>query len=132
MITRKIEKDVTLPNGVTLVDGCSVIVNIWSVHRNPRYWGDDAEEFRPERFLDTPLKHPAAFVPFSYGPRSCLGYLYAMMSMKTAMATLVRRYRIKPGDGKTGKERIRVKFGIMLKPVNEFMVKLEPRTKGEK
>ncbi|KAH9645406.1 hypothetical protein HF086_000024 [Spodoptera exigua] len=131
LITRKIEKDVVLPNGVTLVDGCSVIVSIWAVHRNPRYWGDDAEEFRPERFLDTTLKHPAAFMPFSYGPRNCLGYLYAMMSMKTAMATLVRRYRIRPGDDQTGKERIRVKFGIMLKPVNGFIVKLEPRTKGE-
>ncbi|KOB65052.1 Uncharacterized protein OBRU01_23298, partial [Operophtera brumata] len=37
------------------------------------YWGKDAEEFRPERFLESNLKHPAAFIPFSYGPRSCLG-----------------------------------------------------------
>lgn len=59
--------------GLTVVKGCNVLVNIWAVHRNPEYWGEDAEQFRPERFLNHNPKHPAAFMPFSYGSRGCIG-----------------------------------------------------------
>lgn len=63
-------------NGLELPKDTSIFINIWGVHHNPEYWGADAEDFRPERFLDNELKHPAAFMPFSYGPRSCLGMVY--------------------------------------------------------
>ncbi|KAG6458744.1 hypothetical protein O3G_MSEX011031 [Manduca sexta] len=73
IMDRYIEKDLKLPSGQTLLKGCGVMVNVWAVHRNTKYWGDDAEGFRPERFFDSPPKHPAAFQAFSYGPRSCIG-----------------------------------------------------------
>uniref|UniRef100_A0A2A4JGQ9 Cytochrome P450 n=1 Tax=Heliothis virescens TaxID=7102 RepID=A0A2A4JGQ9_HELVI len=139
-IVRKVEKDVTLPSGITLVEGCGLFISIWSIHRNPRYWGADAEQFRPERFLDAPPTHPAAFMPFSHGPRSCLGYQYAMMSMKTALATMLRRHRVLPNetndnvsqdklhstDG-TKRDELRVKFDVMMRDVNNFVVQLELR-----
>lgn len=126
-IARRIDKDVTLPSGITLVEGCGLFVSIWSMHRNPRYWGDDVEEFRPERFIDTPLKHPVAYIPFSHGPRNCLGYQYAMMSMKTALATLLRQYRVSCGCEDYKRNELRVKFDIMMKDVNGFVVKLDLR-----
>lgn len=49
------------------------MINVYCTHRNTEYWGKDAEEFRPERFIDTPLKHPSAFMAFSTGPRNCVG-----------------------------------------------------------
>lgn len=65
-------------SGVTLLEGCVLLINIWAVHRNPRYWGDDAEVFRPERFLDGAAAnhHPAQYMPFSYGSRNCVGKVY--------------------------------------------------------
>ncbi|CAB3258770.1 unnamed protein product [Arctia plantaginis] len=75
VIVREIDENIKLPSGVTLKKGCGLTVHIWGTHRNPAYWGDDAEQFRPERFIETPPKHPAAFQAFSSGPRSCLGYL---------------------------------------------------------
>uniref|UniRef100_A0A2A4JHV7 Cytochrome P450 n=1 Tax=Heliothis virescens TaxID=7102 RepID=A0A2A4JHV7_HELVI len=139
-IVRNVEKDVTLPSGITLVEGCGLLISIWSIHRNPRYWGADAEQFRPERFLDAPPTHPAAFIPFSHGPRNCLGYQFAMMSMKTALATMLRRYRVLPNetndnvsqdklhstDG-TKRDELRVKFDVMMRDVNNFVVQLELR-----
>ncbi|XP_049866217.1 cytochrome P450 4C1-like [Pectinophora gossypiella] len=124
MIVRHCEHDMMLPSGVELVKGCVLLVSIWALHRNPAYWGADAEQFRPERFL-TPLMHPAQFMPFSYGPRNCLGYQYAMMSMKTAMATLLRRYRVLPDSDHH--KPLRVKFNIMMKDVDNFTVRLENR-----
>ncbi|KOB64900.1 Cytochrome P450 [Operophtera brumata] len=118
IIVRKADKDVKLHT--------SFVINIWAVHRNPVYWGKDAEEFKPERFLESELKHPAAFIPFSYGPRSCLGYQFAMMSMKTAVVSLVRRYRLSTSDSKQAP--LRVKFDIMMKHVDNFELQLERRS----
>ncbi|KAJ8732434.1 hypothetical protein PYW07_015033 [Mythimna separata] len=145
-IVRQVKKDVTVR--LTLVEGCGLFISIWSIHRNPRYWGDDAELFRPERFLDTPLSHPAAFMPFSHGPRSCLGYQYAMMSMKAALSALLRRYRVLPveennkmseaetgsreaknksSEAKNRSSELRVKFDVMMKDVNDFEIQLDLR-----
>ncbi|KAJ8732337.1 hypothetical protein PYW08_015067 [Mythimna loreyi] len=139
-ISRKVEKDVELPTGITLTKGCDLLISIWSIHRNPKYWGEDAELFRPERFIDTPLTHPAAFLPFSYGPRGCIGYRYALMSMKTLLSTLLRRYRVLPtesmnaaqndsteADNNPRKPKLRVTFDIMMKHADNFEIKLEPR-----
>ncbi|XP_050557104.1 cytochrome P450 4V2 [Spodoptera frugiperda] len=136
VVVRKIEKDLELPSGITLVQGCGVLVHIWGTQRNPRYWGDDAEQFRPERFLDAPLQHPAAFMAFSHGPRNCLGYQYAMMSMKTAVATLIRKYRVSiPGAHMNGSRKeqkpIRITFDVMMKDADRFTVQLESRGKKE-
>uniref|UniRef100_A0A0K8TUL8 Cytochrome p450 n=1 Tax=Epiphyas postvittana TaxID=65032 RepID=A0A0K8TUL8_EPIPO len=127
---REVRSDVVLPSGVTLVEGVAILNNIWGIHRNPKYWGDDVDVFRPERFLEGPLKHPAQFIPFSYSSRNCLGYNYAMMSMKTVLANLVRTYKILPPsdlDPCHMKEPIRVKFDIMMKPVEDYVLRLEPR-----
>ncbi|XP_026729599.1 cytochrome P450 4C1-like [Trichoplusia ni] len=115
-----------IASSVTLVEGCGIFISIWGIHRNTRYWGNDAEQFRPKRFLE-PLPHPAAFMPFSYGPRACLGYQYAMMSMKTALATIVRRYRIIPSDEKYTSKEVRVSFDVMMKDVDNFRIQLAMR-----
>uniref|UniRef100_A0A0K8TUI4 Cytochrome p450 n=1 Tax=Epiphyas postvittana TaxID=65032 RepID=A0A0K8TUI4_EPIPO len=132
IIVRSVVNDTELASGLTLVKGVGAIINIWAMHRNPRYWGPDADAFRPERFLE-PLKHPAQFVPFSYGLRNCLGYQYAMMSIKTVIATLLRQYRVLPPEGADQsklKEPLRVKFDIMMKDVENFQIQLQNRSKS--
>ncbi|GLJ21865.1 hypothetical protein SUGI_0408890 [Cryptomeria japonica] len=65
--------------------------------RDPRYWGSDANEFRPERFRDGLSKatnnHPYAFMPFSSGPRVCIGQNFAMLEAKVVMAMMVKKFR---------------------------------------
>ncbi|XP_075970993.1 uncharacterized protein LOC142973239 [Anticarsia gemmatalis] len=128
IIVRKVDKEVTLPSGVTLAKETGLVIHIWAIHRNPQYWGEDAEQFRPERFIDTPLSHPAAFIPFSHGPRACIGYKYAMMSMKTALASLLRQYKIQPASTYSDKHKpLRLKFDVMLRDADEFTVQLETK-----
>ncbi|XP_073951347.1 cytochrome P450 4d2-like [Choristoneura fumiferana] len=130
IIVRLATSDTELQSGVIIPEGTSILLNIWAIHRDPRYWGPDADIFKPERFFE-PLTHPAQFMPFSYGLRNCLGYLYAMMSMKTVLATFLRQYRVLPpagADPKTLKEPIRVKYEIMMKAVDKFQLQIEPRT----
>ncbi|XP_075970128.1 cytochrome P450 4d2-like [Anticarsia gemmatalis] len=80
IISRKVETEVTLPSGLTLTRDCGIFVNIWALHRNQKYWGEDAHEFKPERFINTALTHPAAYMAFSYGPRGCIGKYFLWIS----------------------------------------------------
>ncbi|XP_063632525.1 cytochrome P450 4C1-like [Cydia splendana] len=130
IVAREVRSDLVLPSGATLVDGSSVMINIWGAHRNPAYWGHDAEEFRPERFLNGALRHPAQFVPFSYSVRNCIGQTYAMLSAKTVLANLLRRYRLLPPAGARADDLQRplpVKFDIMMKAADGFTVRIEER-----
>ncbi|CAB3227972.1 unnamed protein product [Arctia plantaginis] len=136
VIVRAINEDTKLPSGVTLKKGCGFLALIWGLHRNPLYWGEDAEQFRPERFLEGHSRHPAAFVAFSHGPRNCLGYQYSMISLKIALATFLRTYRVLPrhdnsGSGEVDQEPMKLSYDIMMKDVDGFKVRLVERKNDE-
>jgi cytochrome P450 len=59
-------------------------------------WGDDAEEFKPERFEKENFQkiHPYAYLPFSKGPRNCIGYKYAENNLKVILSHFIRRFVI--------------------------------------
>ncbi|KAF9422810.1 hypothetical protein HW555_001594 [Spodoptera exigua] len=127
ILLRKVDNDVVLPSGDTLPKGTGIFVSIFAANRNPRYWGDDADQFRPERFIDTQLKHPAAFLSFSYGPRNCLGYRYAMLSMKSVLSNIVRRFRILPVSQLELGKPLDINYDIMLRSADDYKVVLESR-----
>ncbi|CAK1604014.1 unnamed protein product [Parnassius mnemosyne] len=128
-IIRKVGlEDVTLRR--VLPAGSGIIVSIWGVHRDPKYWGPDAECFDPDRFLPERfnLQHACSYMPFSNGPRNCVGYKYAFMSIKTAVSAIVRRYKI-VGDEEPGPiPFIKTKLDIMMKAVDDYKIGLEKRT----
>ncbi|CAG4961539.1 unnamed protein product [Parnassius apollo] len=70
---RRLDKNVKLKN-YTLTAGRTCFIFIYGIHRHPM-WGDDAEEFKPERWLDktTLPSCPTAFAAFSIGRRVCIG-----------------------------------------------------------
>ncbi|CAH2107729.1 unnamed protein product [Euphydryas editha] len=127
-ITRHCHKDLELPSGLVLPAGCDVIINILGVQRNPDYWGEDANEFKPERFISGHVP-PNGFIAFSQGARNCVGQQYAMLSMTTVLVTVLRRYRLKPATNvrRTKDNKLRLAFEVMTKEVNHFAVQVERR-----
>ncbi|KAI8436297.1 hypothetical protein MSG28_004340, partial [Choristoneura fumiferana] len=78
---RKKERVVDKENGIIrspeenykLPAGCHCTIGIWAILRLP-IWGPDAEQFRPERWLepDSLPKSPGAYCSFSLGKRNCI------------------------------------------------------------
>jgi len=95
-IARTATEKITLPSGLIAYPGAMILVNVWNIHRNSHVWGSDAEEFKPERWLDdTALlgKRGVAFLPFSAGKRNCLGLTLAKIQLLIIIAQLVRSYK---------------------------------------
>eukprot|EP00882_Tetradesmus_deserticola_P021015 GHRQ01022718.1.p1 GENE.GHRQ01022718.1~~GHRQ01022718.1.p1 ORF type:complete len:107 (-),score=33.26 GHRQ01022718.1:523-843(-) len=57
-------------------------------------WGQDAVQFRPERWLEeggaAQRVAPYSYMPFSRGPRNCIGAQFALLEAKTILAMLLR------------------------------------------
>lgn len=77
-----------------------IISNIWAVHHSPELWGDP-ENFRPERFLneDGTVKNIPYLIPFSLGPRTCLGESMARMELFLYLTMILQRFTIKVKEG---------------------------------
>lgn len=93
-----------------------VIPNLWNLSRDPKLWGDP-ENFRPERFLDKDGKiaKPDYFVPFSLGPRVCLGESLAKMELFLFFTNLLHRFRFeRPPDA--GYPNLQANFALTLTP----------------
>uniref|UniRef100_A0A182N482 Cytochrome P450 n=1 Tax=Anopheles dirus TaxID=7168 RepID=A0A182N482_9DIPT len=100
-----------------------VIIDIFDIHRNPAYWGPDADTFRPERF-DGLRYDPFTLLPFSAGPRNCVGLRYAWISMKIMLLKVLTRFRI---ETDLRMEDLNMKIALTMKITNGHMVRLRRR-----
>ncbi|ETN70584.1 unspecific monooxygenase [Necator americanus] len=80
--------------------GVCIVIDPWAVHHNPRIWGDDVEEFRPERFQTLTNEQLRAFMPFGLGPRQCVGMRFALMEMKLTLCLFLSKYKLCKKDRK--------------------------------
>ncbi|KAL1454256.1 hypothetical protein WDU94_010529 [Cyamophila willieti] len=116
-------------DGHTIPKGAAIWVPIFSSpHRDPNYW-PNPDRFDPDRFLpsETEARNPNAYIPFSIGARNCIGQKYAMLQMKTMISTILRRYRILPGEQCKRIEDIRWEFHLTMKLLDGNDIRLEPR-----
>ncbi|XP_024377702.1 carotene epsilon-monooxygenase, chloroplastic [Physcomitrium patens] len=86
-----------LPGGYKIEAGQDVMISVYNIHHSPQVW-DNAEEFVPERFdVDGPVPNETntdfKYIPFSGGPRKCVGDQFAMLEATVALAVLLQRFK---------------------------------------
>jgi cytochrome P450 len=75
-----------------------VIVSVYVMHRHPSLW-NAPNEFRPSRFLDgSEDRLHDKLLPFSRGPRDCIGKYFALLEAKLAVSALVSLYDLECAD----------------------------------
>ncbi|REK78017.1 cytochrome P450 [Rhodococcus erythropolis] len=91
---REAREDTLLGGKYAYRKGDWALIVLQRVHRDKAAWGEDAEEFRPDRFLPEHVKaRPgAAYKPFGSGPRACIGRQFAHHEMLIALAVILHRY----------------------------------------
>lgn len=110
--------------GFRIPAGALIFVGAWHIQRDPALWGEDADQFRPERWLDAaPMPHRAAFLPFSMGGRVCIGQHLAETELDLALIALLRRFRFV----RASPEAIKPLAVFTLRPVPDIAMALETR-----
>ncbi|TFK80502.1 cytochrome P450 [Polyporus arcularius HHB13444] len=120
LITRRAAKDMAVPltwpvrgkSGVMMTEipvtkGTFVVVDIQHSNINKELWGEDALEWRPERWLtELPSQLHDARIPgvysnlltFSGGTRSCIGFKFSQLEMKIVLSVLLTAFKFELTD----------------------------------
>ncbi|XP_045634548.1 cytochrome P450 4F2-like isoform X1 [Ursus americanus] len=126
VIARRCTQDVGLPDGRVIPKGNICVISIFGIHHNPSIW-PDPEVYNPFRFNpENPQKRsPLAFIPFSVGPRNCIGQTFAMTEMKVVLALTLLRFRVLPDE-----EEPRRKPELILRAEGGLWLRVEPLSAG--
>ena len=104
-------------HGHRIPAGSLIVISPWIIQRHQSLW-DEPDEFRPERFLgeNALARYRYSYLPFSAGPRTCLGMSFAMTEMAIVAGMIAKRYRLRLKNNHPveplGRLTLRPRFGM--------------------
>ena len=103
----------------------TVMINCDRMHKNPKYWGDDADQFKPERHLKNQMDKidKYAYIPFGGGIRVCPGRHIAKITLVSSLVNLLRNYDVEYYE----KENQLKTYFALVNLVTDFKVILRPK-----
>ncbi|KAF9590791.1 hypothetical protein IFM89_038383 [Coptis chinensis] len=124
--------DDTLPDGFSVKKGDLVSYQPYAMGRMKYIWGEDAEEYRPERWIDEDgrcrMESPFKFPAFQAGPRICAGKEFAFSQMKVFTSVLLHFFAFELWDKK---KPVNYKTMITLHIDGPLNLRTSPRVRGK-
>jgi cytochrome P450 len=110
--------------GFPIAPRTDIFISPYMLHRHPEFWSE-AEQFQPQRFAgaDAAERHKFSYIPFSVGPRHCIGENVAMFEMLVHLRTMARRFRLT----RVGNDPIELEAQINLRPRSNLMMMVQTR-----
>ncbi|XP_022239479.1 cytochrome P450 4c3-like [Limulus polyphemus] len=123
-IGRMLKEDIVV-NGHTIPQGTTCFIFTFMLHRNPEVF-PNPEVFDPDRFLPENVagRHPYAYIPFSAGPRNCIGQKFAMMEQKVLIANILRNFNLTSLDPR---DKIHLIAEMVVRPKQGLRMQITPR-----
>jgi cytochrome P450 len=128
ILNRRVEAD-DVVCGCRVHRGGSIVISPLVLHRNPAYW-EQPDAFVPERWADeaAAAKRPKfAYLPFSGGPRQCIGNHFAVMEATLILATLAQRFEARCVEGYVPQPE----YLVLCRPSEGAPMRLENRSAVE-
>ncbi|XP_004853106.1 cytochrome P450 4V2 isoform X2 [Heterocephalus glaber] len=127
LFARRLNEDCEV--GYKVVKGTEAVIVPYALHRDPRYF-PNPEEFQPERFFpeNAQGRHPYSYVPFSAGPRNCIGQKFAVMEEKTILSYILRQFWV---ESNQKREELGLSGELILRPNNGIWITLKRRNPDE-
>ncbi|CAL8084085.1 unnamed protein product [Orchesella dallaii] len=122
---RKLEAPLNIDDNLEIPIGTTVVVPNILLHKSPIHF-PQPDEFQPDRFLpeNCAKRHAYTYLPFSAGPRGCLGIKFSLLEAKTIVAHILRNFEIYTNDKIDDVPMIP---SILLRPQRDFYFRLEKR-----
>ncbi|XP_053682550.1 cytochrome P450 4c3-like [Sabethes cyaneus] len=120
IIARNLTEDVLIDE-YTIPATANAIIVLYQLHRDPEVF-PNPEKFDPDRFLPENIvgRHQYAYIPFSGGPRNCIGQKFGLLEEKAVFTAILRKYRIESLDRREditlyGELVLKSKYGLNIK-----------------
>ncbi|XP_065029780.1 carotene epsilon-monooxygenase, chloroplastic-like isoform X1 [Musa acuminata AAA Group] len=129
VLIRRAQVDDVLPGDYKVNAGQDIMISVYNIHRSPQVW-EKAEEFCPERFnLEGPIPNETntdfRFIPFSGGPRKCVGDQFALLEAIVALAIFLQHMEFEL----VADQKISMTTGATIHTTNGLYMTLSPRKK---
>ncbi|KAI9818872.1 MAG: hypothetical protein M1827_007693 [Pycnora praestabilis] len=124
---RQAANDATI-QGQFIPKGTRVILSPWATNTDPKLWGEDADNFNPDRWMGSGNANSGgaesnyAFLTFLHGPRSCIGQAFAKAEFACLLASMVGRFEMELADPNFVPD---IKSGITARPDGGLQVRMK-------
>ena len=122
VVMRQLDEDSQVGD-YSLPKGTFLNLRFYNLHRSSKHW-EDSEMYKPDRFSSNEVKNqnPFAYVPFSAGPRNCIGQNFAMNEERVVLARIIKQFKFRLADG----YEVDKLFGVLLHMRNDVKLIIEP------